>query len=102
MGPLTGTEKCAILDKRGERREGTVRSWNLPPLTLARSVMNLFLYAITVLIWGTTWIAIKWQLGVVPPPVSIAWRFGLAALLLFVILRLMRRPIWPRTHQRDS
>jgi drug/metabolite transporter (DMT)-like permease len=57
--------------------------------------MNLFLYAITVLIWGTTWIAIKWQLGVVPPPVSIAWRFGLAALLLFVLLRLMRKPIWP-------
>ncbi|RFU48702.1 DMT family transporter [Paraburkholderia sp. DHOC27] len=57
--------------------------------------MNLFLYAITVLIWGTTWIAIKWQLGVVPPPVSIAWRFGLAALLLFALLRIMRRPIWP-------
>ncbi|TGT16287.1 EamA family transporter, partial [Mesorhizobium sp. M3A.F.Ca.ET.174.01.1.1] len=40
--------------------------------------MNLFLYAITVLIWGTTWIAIKWQLGAVPPPVSIAWRFWIA------------------------
>ena len=25
--------------------------------------MNLLLYAVTVLIWGTTWIAIKWQLG---------------------------------------
>ena len=62
---------------------------------LARSVMNLFLYAVTVLIWGTTWIAIKWQLGVVPPPVSIAWRFWLAALVLFALLRLMRRPIWP-------
>jgi drug/metabolite transporter (DMT)-like permease len=57
--------------------------------------MNLFLYALTVLIWGTTWIAIKWQLGVVPPPVSIAWRFGLAALILFAVLRIMRRPIWP-------
>ena len=57
--------------------------------------MNLFLYALTVLIWGTTWIAIKWQLGVVPPPVSIAWRFGLAALILFALLRIMRRPIWP-------
>ena len=57
--------------------------------------MNLALYAVTVLIWGTTWIAIKWQLGSVPPPVSIAWRFWIAALVLFALLRIMRRPIWP-------
>ena len=57
--------------------------------------MNLSLYALTVLIWGTTWIAIKWQLGVTPPPVSIAWRFWIAAFVLFALLRLMRRPIWP-------
>ena len=57
--------------------------------------MNILLYAVTVLIWGTTWIAIKWQLGAVAPPVSIAWRFWIAALLLFALLRLMRRPIWP-------
>ncbi|MBN3803337.1 EamA family transporter [Paraburkholderia sp. Ac-20336] len=57
--------------------------------------MNLLLYVSTVLIWGTTWIAIKWQLGEVPPPVSIAWRFWIAALLLFALLRVMRRPIWP-------
>ena len=54
--------------------------------------MNLFLYAITVLIWGTTWIAIKWQLGVVPAPISIAWRFGIAALLMFALLAFMHRP----------
>ncbi|WP_323117879.1 DMT family transporter [Burkholderia alba] len=57
--------------------------------------MNLFLYAVTVLIWGTTWIAIKWQLGSVPPPVSIAWRFWLAAAVLFALLRVLRRPIRP-------
>jgi drug/metabolite transporter (DMT)-like permease len=57
--------------------------------------MNSALYALTVLIWGTTWIAIKWQLGVVPAPVSIAWRFGIATLLMFALLRLMRRPMWP-------
>ena len=33
-------------------------------------------------IWGTTWYAIKFQLGVVPPEVSVAYRFFLAALLL--------------------
>jgi len=57
--------------------------------------MNLFLYVITVLIWGTTWIAIKWQLGVVPVPVSIACRFWLAAIVLFALLKIMRRPVWP-------
>ncbi|MBN3725200.1 DMT family transporter [Burkholderia sp. Ac-20379] len=57
--------------------------------------MNLLLYAVTVLIWGTTWIAIKWQLDSVPPPISIAWRFWIAAAVLFVILRALRRPIVP-------
>ncbi len=57
--------------------------------------MNALLYAVTVLIWGTTWIAIKWQLGVVPPPVSIACRFWIAALVLFALLKILRRPVWP-------
>jgi drug/metabolite transporter (DMT)-like permease len=48
--------------------------------------MNLLLYVIVVLIWGTTWIALKWQLGMVPIAQSIAYRFALAALILFVIL----------------
>ncbi len=59
--------------------------------------MNALLYGLTVLIWGTTWLAIKWQLGVVPPPVSIAYRFGLASLVLFAVLLVMRRRIWPPT-----
>ncbi|MCF8968684.1 EamA family transporter, partial [Pseudomonas carnis] len=53
--------------------------------------MNLILYLLTVLIWGTTWIALKWQLGVVAIPVSIVYRFGLAALVLFVLLLLSRK-----------
>ncbi|MCY1349019.1 carboxylate/amino acid/amine transporter [compost metagenome] len=53
--------------------------------------MNLFLYLLTVLIWGTTWIAIKLQMGTVAIPLSIAYRFGLAALVLFAILLLSRR-----------
>ena len=43
---------------------------------------NLLLYLTTVLIWGTTWIALKLQLGEVPIPWSIAYRFWLAALVL--------------------
>ncbi len=44
---------------------------------------NLGLYAATVLIWGSTWIGIKFQLGVVDPVLSVAYRFTLAALIMF-------------------
>jgi drug/metabolite transporter (DMT)-like permease len=53
--------------------------------------MNLSLYLLTVLIWGTTWIALKLQLGEVAIPLSIAYRFSLAAAVLFAILLLSRR-----------
>lgn len=53
--------------------------------------MNLSLYLMTVLIWGTTWIALKLQLGVVPIPVSIAYRFAIAAVVLFAILLVSGR-----------
>ena len=44
---------------------------------------NVFLYVVTVLIWGTTWFAIEFQLGVVAPEVSIFYRYASAALILF-------------------
>lgn len=43
---------------------------------------NLLLFSSTVLIWGTTWIAIALQIGPVPVLVSVFYRFGLAALIL--------------------
>jgi drug/metabolite transporter (DMT)-like permease len=46
------------------------------------SPRDLFLYVSCVLIWGTTWLAITFQLGSVPVDVSVAYRFGLAAGLL--------------------
>ncbi len=39
------------------------------------------LYSVAVLIWGTTWIAASFQLGTIPPAVSVAYRFALASLL---------------------
>ncbi len=58
--------------------------------------MNAFLYLLVVLIWGTTWIALKWQLGPVPIALSIAYRFGLAALVLFAWLAWRRQLVVPR------
>ena len=46
------------------------------------------LYLAVVVIWGTTWIMIKFQLGVVPPEVSVAYRFAIAAALMFAEQRL--------------
>ena len=45
---------------------------------------TILLYTVVVLIWGSTWFGIKLQLGAVPSQVSVAYRFALAALLLFV------------------
>ena len=44
---------------------------------------NLFLYIVTVMVWGSTWIAIEYQLGTVAPEVSVFYRYTLAATLLF-------------------
>ncbi len=43
---------------------------------------NLGLYLAAVLIWGSTWFAITFQLGRVPPEMSVAYRFVLAGILL--------------------
>ncbi len=43
---------------------------------------NVFFYLATVIIWGSTWIGIKMQLGVVDPMVSVTYRFGLATFIL--------------------
>jgi drug/metabolite transporter (DMT)-like permease len=40
------------------------------------------LFLVPTLIWGSTWLAIKFQLGQVAPEVSVCYRFALAALAL--------------------
>ena len=47
-----------------------------------------FLYGSTVLIWGTTWLAITFQLGSVDPMVSVLYRFIAAALILMLYCKL--------------
>lgn len=49
---------------------------------------NSILYAITVLVWGSTFFAIEFQLGVVAPEVSIVYRYAGASLLLFAWSRI--------------
>jgi drug/metabolite transporter (DMT)-like permease len=49
--------------------------------------MNAVLYILVVVIWGTTWLAIYMQQGVVSVPVSIFWRFAVAAIVMLVVLK---------------
>ena len=46
-------------------------------------MFNSFLFIASVLIWGSTWYAIDFQLGVVDPAVSLTYRYLLAAALAF-------------------
>lgn len=51
------------------------------------------LFLVPSVIWGTTWLVIKFQLGAVAPEVSVAYRFGLASAVLFAWCALRRIPL---------
>jgi drug/metabolite transporter (DMT)-like permease len=56
-------------------------------------VPTSLIYAVVVLIWGTTWYVIKFQLGVVEPEISLVYRFGLAAACVFLFARMTGSPL---------
>ncbi len=61
---------------------------------------NLGLYLVSVLIWGSTWLAITFQFGPVRPEVSVCYRFGLASAVLFLWcgVRRLRLRFSPHEH----
>lgn len=62
----------------------------MPPLRPtpdgAFTTTDAMLYVATVLIFGSGWLPLKLQLGVVAPEVSGLWRFSLAAVVMFAIV----------------
>lgn len=54
---------------------------------------NSFLYLTTVLIWGSTWLAIEYQLGDVEPEVSVVYRYLLASGILFIYCIIRKLPL---------
>jgi len=56
-------------------------------------VSNLVLYLITICVWGSSWLAINFQLGVVAAEVSVVYRYALASALLFGWIMLRRLPV---------
>ncbi|MCH8094800.1 MAG: EamA family transporter [Chloroflexi bacterium] len=56
-------------------------------------LQNSLLYALTSLIWGSTWFAITFQLGTVDPEISVVYRFTLASAILFAYCFIRRLPM---------
>jgi len=54
---------------------------------------NLQLFIGCVAIWGSTWLAITYQLGAVEPEASVTYRFLLASVLLFAFCGVRRLPL---------
>ena len=52
---------------------------------------QIILFVIPSLIWGSTWYAIKFQLGDIDPLISVSYRFILAGLILFIISMATRK-----------
>ena len=58
-------------------------------------------FIVFTLIWGSTWIVIRDQLGTVPPQWSVTYRFVIAALAMFALAAWKREPLqlarsdWP-------
>ncbi len=57
------------------------------------NLQNAFLYALTSLIWGSTWLAITFQLGTVDPEISVVYRFALASGILLAYSLIRRLPM---------
>lgn len=56
----------------------------------SRAWHTAFLYTVTIFIWGSSWSAIKFQLGSVDPLVSVAHRMALAAVLCLLLTLLTK------------
>ncbi len=56
-------------------------------------MQNALLYLVTVLIWGSTWLAIEFQLGDIAVEVSLFYRFAIAAALMWAYVLWRRLPM---------
>jgi len=55
---------------------------------------NALLYIATVLIWGSTWLAIEFQLGEVDVAASVAYRFMISAVLMWAYCLWAKMPMY--------
>ena len=55
---------------------------------------TLWSFILITLIWSSTWIVIKGQLGTVPPVWSVSYRFLIAGIAMLVLARLTGASLW--------
>ena len=51
-------------------------------------------FTIVTLIWGSTWLVIRDQLGTVPPSWSVTYRFAIAGVAMFLLAAFRREKLW--------
>jgi drug/metabolite transporter (DMT)-like permease len=68
-------------------------------MTAAGRLTNLQLFLGCITIWGSTWLAIKFQLGKVAPEASVSYRYLLASGLIFAYCRVRRLPLRYTLHE---
>ncbi len=62
------------------------------PATQSRTA-SIAAFILLALIWGSTWLVIKDQIGAMPPSWSVTWRFVLAAPAMFALAALRREKL---------
>lgn len=63
--------------------------------------LDFGLYGTSVLVWGLSWIAMHYQVGIIAPEVSVVWRFVIAAPFMFALAAVRREKLWfpPADHR---
>lgn len=64
-----------------------------PPLSSGQQARVFVPLALVTLIWSSTWLVIRDQLGVVPPSWSVSYRFAAGAAAMFAYALVMREPL---------
>lgn len=64
-----------------------------PALSRRTQARVLLPFALVTLIWGSTWLVIRDQLGVVPPSWSVCYRFVIASAVMFLFAFATRIPL---------
>ena len=58
------------------------------------NILNILIYSFVVLIWGGSFLAIEYQLGIVPESTSIFFRYIAASIILFFICIIAKKPMF--------
>ena len=57
-------------------------------------LLNILIYSCVVLIWGGSFLAIEYQLGIVPESTSILFRYIAASIIIFSICIIIKKPMF--------